>query len=312
MNNFIYLKSSDSLFLWSLFPRVTRLFNPPVSCDLVKGGLRTIMDLKRPRKLNLNAPLLSTRRPGFSVVADASCSSNSLGIVQNTDERVPFSWEQVPGKPKDIIIDSSNCIEDRGTPRPTLPPCLWHPANKTSEADVGNSDHAFHDQDDDYKDDIFSDAMDVFSLSEALDIVQKKSENVHQSDKNDGLRLKLAESDGYQSPTYMINRFLPDATALAASSALHFPSNSEVCDTCSYPECYLSGSARHSSYASSPKGCGLELLFPWRMKHKLCAMKSPVLPCSTTNLQKHHQHSSKHKKHRSLTHMPCTNVKEDI
>ncbi|KAJ1419310.1 hypothetical protein SESBI_15267 [Sesbania bispinosa] len=198
------------------------------------------MDLKRPRKLNLNAPLLSTRRLG-SVVKDTSCSASSLGTAQNTSERVPFSWEKAP---------------------------------------------------------------------EALDIVQKRSENAH-SDNNEGLKLKLAESNGYQSPTYMINRFLPDATALAAASTLHFPSNldGKVCDTCNYQECYHSGSARHS-YASSPKGCGLELLFPWRMKHKLCSMDSPVLPCST-NMQKH-QRSSKQKKHRSSAYIPCTNVKEDV
>ena len=285
--------------------------------------IRLTMDFKRPRKLNLNAPLLSTRRLGYSAVADTSCSSYSLGTVQNTSERVPFSWEQAPGKPKDMER-SDHSTQDGGTPRPRVPPCLWNQPKEAGEADADNSDVAFHDQDDDgcdgdddddnKDDDVFSDAVDVFSLSEALDIVQKRSENAH-SDNNEGLRLKLEASNGYQSPTYIINRFLPDATALAASSSLHFPSNfdNKVCDSCSYHECYLSsGSARHSC-ASSPKGCGLELLFPWRVKHKLCSMKSPVLPCST-NLQKHHEHSSKQKKHRSSPHMPwsCTNAKEDV
>ncbi|KAF1868119.1 hypothetical protein Lal_00018635 [Lupinus albus] len=262
------------------------------------------MDLKRPRKLNLHAPLLSTKRPGFSVAAATSYSSNSLTIVQNTDERVPFSWEQAPGKPKDIIFDSSDSAKDEGAPRLRLPPCLCDPPKEeANEADVHNSDKTFHDPDDDY---IFSNAMDVFSLSEALDIVQKKSENNVHRENNDGLRLKLAESNGYHSPTYMINRFLPDATALAASSALHFPCklDKEVCNTCSYHECYLSGSGSGThSYTSSPKGCGLQLLFPWRMKHKLCANKCPILPFSM-NLPKH-QHRSKPKKHRrSLAHMP--------
>ncbi|XP_019435897.1 PREDICTED: uncharacterized protein LOC109342353 [Lupinus angustifolius] len=270
-----------------------------------REGLLKTMDLKRPRKLNLNAPLLSTRRPAFSVVAATSCSSNSLSIVQNVDDRVPFSWEQAPGKPKDTIIDRIDSTKDGGTPRPKLPPCLCLPPKEAAyEAGVHNSDQAFHDPDDDYKDDIFSDAMDVFSLSEALDIVQKKSENVR-SENNDGLRLKLAESNGYQSPTYMINRFLPDATALAASSVLHFPCklDKEVCDTCSYHECYLSGSGRHSYTSASTKGCGLEVLFPWRMKHKLCATKCPVLPFST-NLPKHQRSAKQKKHHRSLAHMP--------
>ncbi|KAL9303698.1 hypothetical protein ACSQ67_020961 [Phaseolus vulgaris] len=269
------------------------------------------MDRKRPRKLDLNAPLLSTRRLGSSVlVGDSSCSTNSVCAIQNTSDRVPFSWEKAPGKPK--VTENVN-TQDGGTPRLRLPPSHWLLSKEASETDVDDANDAFHDQGDasyegnDSKDDMFSDAMDIFSLSEALDYVQKKSENVH-SEKNEGLRLKLAESNGYQSPTYMINRFLPDATALAASSALHFSSNFEDkdCDACgSYPECYT----RHS-YASSPKGCGLELLFPWRMKHKLCAMESPVLPCST-NLHKH-QRSSKHKKHGSSTYIPCTNVREDI
>ncbi|XP_020236239.1 uncharacterized protein LOC109815840 [Cajanus cajan] len=273
------------------------------------------MDLKRPRKLNLNAPLLSTRRLGSPVVGDTSCSSNSVGAIQNTSERVPFSWEKAPGKPKETDR-RDNTTQDSSTPRLRLPPHRWIPPKEAAESEADDDDIAFHDQQDGScdgnvnKDDSFSDAMDVFSLTEALDIVQKKSEDAH-SENNDRLRLKLAESNGYQSPTYMINRFLPDATALAASSALHFSSNLEdkVCDTCSYSECYISGSKRHS-YASSPKGCGLELLFPWRMKHKLCAIESPVLPCST-NLHKH-QRNSKQKKHRSSAYIPCTNVKGDI
>ncbi|XP_057458144.1 uncharacterized protein LOC130748911 [Lotus japonicus] len=277
------------------------------------------MDFKRPRKLNLNAPLLSTRRLG-AVVADTSYSSSSLPTVQNTSDRVPFSWEKAPGKPKDMERSDSN--QDGGTPRPRLPPGHQFPPKEAPEDDLDSGDLAFHEKDDgcdgdddDNKDDFFSDAIDVLSLSEALDIVQKKSEHIAQNENHKGLKLKLAESNGYQSPTYMINRFLPDATALAASSALHFTSNVEEkeSDRCSYSQCYLSSSARHNSinsYASSPKGCGLELLFPWRMKHKLCAMESPVLPCST-NLQKHHR-STKQKKHRSSASIPCTNVKEDV
>ncbi|TKY63544.1 hypothetical protein E2542_SST13420 [Spatholobus suberectus] len=223
------------------------------------------MDWKRPRKLNLNAPLLSTRRLGCSIVADASCSSNSVGAGQNTSERVPFSWEKAPGKPKDT--ERSDNTQDGGTPRLRLPPHHPFPPKEAAKADVDvdDGDDAFHDQGDgscdgnDNQDDVFSDAVDVFSLSEALDIIQRKSENAH-SENND-----------------------------------------------SYPECYISGSARHS-YASSPKGCGLELLFPWRVKHKLCAIESPVLPCST-NMHKH-QRSSKQKKHRSSAYIPCTNGRD--
>jgi len=270
---------------------------------------------KRHRKLNLNVPIMSTRRLG-SIVADTSLSSSSLGTFHNTSERVPFSWEKEPGKPKDAERNGSK-----------LPPChrLFPRKEVADQSDVENG----CDGEDyiDNNDDLYSDAMDdVFSLSEALDIVQRKSEKAH-SDNNNSLKLKLAECSGYQSPTYMINRFLPDATALAASSsALNFHSDFEenVCNTCSYPECYLSESGRHSnSYAyascssSSPKGCGLETFFPWRtMKHKFCAIESPVLPCSTTttNLQKHQRNSreSGQKKQRSSAYIPCTNVKKDV
>ncbi|KAE9622250.1 hypothetical protein Lal_00033060 [Lupinus albus] len=283
------------------------------------------MDLKNPRKLNLNAPLLSTRRLGCSFVADTSCR------VQNT--RVPFSWEQSPGKPKDM--ERSNSVDDGDTPRLRLPPCRWHRLKEAVEADIDNGKQAtdecivsntdsdlevfghnlIHgnfeppvfqptvmtdyvkqrflefdqddgcdgdDDDDDKKNGVSSNATDVLSLSEALDIVQL-TEKVH-SESNDELRLKLAECNGDQSPAYMINRFLPDATALAASSSINFSNdfNKKMIDT--------------ASYASSSKGCCPEIFFPWCMKHKLCAIKSHILTYSKKSVQKH-QHSSKHMKH---------------
>ncbi|CAL0328308.1 unnamed protein product [Lupinus luteus] len=216
------------------------------------------MNLKSRRTLNLNAPLLSTRRLGCSVVADTSCT------VQNT--RVPFSWEQAPGKPKDV--ERSSSVHDGDTPRLRLPPCLWHQLNDAVGADIYNGKQATHE----------------CIASNAESDLQK----VHR-ESNDGLRLKLAECNGDQSPAYMINRFLPDATALAASSSINFSNdfNKKMIDT--------------ASYASSSKGCGPEILFPWSMKHKLCAIKSHVLPYSKKSVQKH-QHSSKHKKHCSSIH----------
>ncbi|CAJ1807504.1 unnamed protein product [Sphenostylis stenocarpa] len=271
------------------------------------------MDSERLRNLSINAPLLSTKRFGFSGVADTYCSSSSLGsIVPNTS--VPFSWEQAPGKPKTMERSDGIYDGDIDTPRLRPPPCLWHPPEEAAKAEVCNGVLAF-DQDDgcdgdnddeDKKNDTFSDAMDVLSLSEALDIVQK-AETAH-GKSNDGLRLKLAESNGCQSPTYMINRFLPDANALAASSDAHISNDWKIYDTWS-DEGYIKGSTGNS-YVSSPKGCGLKFLFSWLMKNKLCAIKSPVLP-SSTNVQKH-RHSSKHKKHRLSLHRPCANVKEDI
>ncbi|KAL1321740.1 hypothetical protein HN51_066619 [Arachis hypogaea] len=267
------------------------------------------MDLECRRMLNFNAPLLSTRRLANSVVA-----GTSLSMLQSTS--IPFSWEQAPGKPKNQ--ERSNNIHDRDveTPRLQLPPCLQHLPRAAAEADLGNAVLSFDqddgcDGDDDDDDDnenkknseVYSDAMELFSLSEALDIVVQQSETNHSSS-NDVLRLKLSESNVDQCSSYMINRFLPDATALAASSSAHFPNNGynkKGCDTCS--------NSRHS-YASSPKGCGLQLLFPWRMKHKLCAIKSPVMTCST-KVQKHQQ-SLKNKKHCSSVHKTSKSIKGDI
>jgi hypothetical protein len=266
---------------------------------------RVIMDLIRPRKLNFNAPLLSTKRLSYSDLPVSSSLSNSVDTVQNT--RVPFSWEQSPGKPKDL--ERGDSIGDGDTPRPRLPPCLWRPLKVAAEPDVDIGVIAFDkddgccdgdDDDDNRKTDVFSDAFDVLSLSETFDIIQQ-SEMAIKSHTNDDLRLKLQESNGDPSPTYMINRFLPDANALAASSVLHFSNdfNKNVCDTRNHEAC-LTGSDRNSCASSSPKGCGLGLLFSWGMKHKFCSIKSPVLPCSTS-VEKYH-HSSKNKKHCSSVH----------
>lgn len=277
------------------------------------------MDLKRPRKLDLNKPLLSTKKLSI-VVSGTSCASTSVGktVKNNTcyEERVPFSWERTAGKPKDVAGDHN----EEETPRLRLPPCLWHPPNEEpisdNEADKGNDHHEDQDgcvedvEDDNdvdemFESDLLSDAMEVVSLSDALDIVQK-TERARRKSANEGLRLKLEEdsnnNNGNESPNYLIKRFLPDATALAASSTLHLSKNmimeNKICDS--------SGSYL-DAYVTTPKGCGLEVLFPWRLKHKLCAMKSPVLPCSSISMQKQ-QHQNR-RKGRGSDHKQCTNYK---
>lgn len=146
------------------------------------------MDFKRPRKLNFNAPLLSTKRLGYSGIAGPSCLSNSLDTAQDT--RVPFSWEQAPGKPKDT--GKSDRIHDGDTPQPRLPPCLWHPLKAAAKPVVDNGVLAFDqdvgcdgDDDDDKKTNVFSDAVDVLSLSEAFNIIQQ-SETAPHGDSNGG------------------------------------------------------------------------------------------------------------------------------
>lgn len=249
------------------------------------------MNISRyPRKLNFNAPLLSTRRIGGYTSEEVV---NSQGA---SDHRIPFSWEQAPGKPKDLERGDIHDGEDDYTPRPRLPPCRWHPSidatNNGYDDQAVINDHLGDgcdgdaDDDDDNDDAAFSDAMDVFSLSEAIDIVTK-AEKV--DDELNGLKLKLAECRGNESPNFIIKRFLPDATALAESSALNFSKsfNKKFPKPCNYPEACGQSSA-------SPKGCGLEILFPWRMKHKLCGIKSPIRQDSL-NVQP--QWRAKQKKH---------------
>ncbi|KAM5560498.1 hypothetical protein ABKV19_021586 [Rosa sericea] len=270
------------------------------------------LEAECPRMLNFNAPLLSTRRPRNS--RSTRLHGRSLSA---SEERVPFSWEQAPGKSK--YPNTSDDNHDGDTPRPKLPPGWWHwhkPLESTNVVVLDKeNEQTLHDHDDgcdadvdddvravdynyvddpDFDDEAFSDAIDVFSLSEAIDIVEKKAQREH--DHSDALKLKLAESSEMNqlSPNYIIERFLPDAAALAASSAINLSvsqinSNQKLCYPWNYPEPEACVSRTVGQAHSSPRGCGF---FPWRMKqYKLCGIKSPVV-CSQQP-----QSSVKQKKH---------------
>ncbi|XVF55045.1 hypothetical protein PTKIN_Ptkin06aG0005200 [Pterospermum kingtungense] len=270
------------------------------------------MEKKRPRKLNFNAPLLSTRRPAGGHVSDKLSRTNSLGGCKDqSNNGIPFCWEQAPGKPKNLDTSYNNDIDEAAeTPRPKPPPGRWRPVPKP--ATNGDHDH-YHDHDegcdgdvDDYDNDdnnddddddgVFSDAMEVLSLTQAMDIVEKKekywhgscdgliSKSVEPSDL-DGLNLESFEhSDHYPSPNFIMERFLPDATALAASSSTSSTldmSKTKLPYLCNYSEqyspCVSQAVIKRPSFSwPSPKSCGMEILLPWRMKHKLCGVKSPV------------------------------------
>ncbi|XP_021677560.2 uncharacterized protein LOC110662764 [Hevea brasiliensis] len=261
-----------------------------------------------PGKLDFNLPLLSTRRLGVCPGTNSHISS------QDTGDRIPFCWEQAPGKPKNL---ESSGIHDGDTPRPKLPPCRWQPQKEAIANDVNVHDHddgCDADVDDngdaEEEDDVYSDAIDVLSLTEAIDIVQKAEDDYGM----DRLNLESLESRGNQSPNFMIERFLPDATALAASSALYSSKNlnRKLPYFCSnYAEEYTSQTVGGSySSEASQKGCGLELLFPWRMKHKLCGVKSPVRQVSP-NVRTLSLCTLKQSKHCS-TARPFAHAKKDI
>ncbi|XP_059668041.1 uncharacterized protein LOC132313337 [Cornus florida] len=231
----------------------------------------TIMDRKCPRKLDFNAPLLSTRRATGVITTSAEMSrTDSLGTSRGICDRVPFLWELAPGKPKD-----ADTHDDMVVPPPKLPPGRWHmpkedqlrdnPDDDGCDGDIDDDDN-FNDNDYDNNDDDFSDAMDIFSLAESVDFAEKVNGL-------GGANLEIEEyRSTHQSPSFMLRRFLPDATALAASSAM----NRKLPSPSNFPEQFTRRVSR--SYPSS-KGCGLDIFFPWRMKP--CGVKSPVRQVSS-------------------------------
>lgn len=204
-----------------------------------------------PRKLDLNAPFLSTRRIELPRLSTRRPS-------WDTCNRVPFSWEQTPGKPKGGLKTFDE--EHIDVLPPKLPPCRWHPpaelaVDTRKDSNVGDTNN---DQDRRLNEGDFSDAIDIFSLSESVDFFDR---NVDDFD--------TRESSATQSPSFIIQRYLSDAKALAAASSAVIPASTS--------NNYHSSRTVGQSY-SSPKSCGLDIFFPWRMKHKLCGVKTPVNP----------------------------------
>ncbi|KAK9073045.1 hypothetical protein SSX86_007367 [Deinandra increscens subsp. villosa] len=204
----------------------------------------------QPRKLNLDAPLLSTRRPN-SGSGSTTGHPNSRSASWDSRNRVPFSWELTAGKPKDTGTQLTQLHHDFPVPPPRPPP-----GRKIVESE-------YYDGDDD-----FSDAMDALSLSAAIDMVESAEMAKRGSNMLDGMEL---DSGGNQSPSFIIQRFLSDAKALAVSSGLPIPKSIN----------HQSDKCKPQMINAPPKGCGLGLegLLPWRTKHKHkqpCGVKSPV------------------------------------
>lgn len=275
---------------------------------------RVSTDFKRPRRLDLNAPLLSTRRhPGSYISRNEGkeekpcCLSNNFqGKLQDTSDGIPFCWEQAPGKPKNRNINTDSDID---TPRLSIPPSRWHPPQE-EQSSVTEDNSLDRDTDDCEADvdttnyhDIYSDAVEVLSLTEAMDIVEKKAEK-HHHDHNqnhdhdhhglDGFNLDSQGMNGDVSPSYIIERFLPDATALAAASVLSVSGNLTR-KLCNHPDACNVADRLQRSYSLTKGGCGLELLFPWRYKHNLCGVKSPVKHGCSPDLHLQTQCDVKHK-----------------
>ncbi|KAK3000120.1 hypothetical protein RJ639_023801 [Escallonia herrerae] len=249
--SFSLLFLSNFYHIHSLFNH-TRVFYKEEKAAAAAAAAAAAMDKKCPRMLDFNAPLISTRRPTGVVLR----RSISQGASRDISSRVPFSWEQTPGKPKDT--DACSDSHDTVVLPPKPPPGRWHPPKEAVRHDSGCDGDA----DDDY--DSFSDAVDMFSLSEAIDVFESV-------EAFPGVNLGTC---GSESPSFIIQRFLPDA--LAASSAVAVSRNVNM-KLAQSKDCSEKCVPRAIGRAySTPKGCGLDIFFPWRMKHKPCGVKSPV------------------------------------
>lgn len=237
------------------------------------------------RKLDFSAPLLSTRRSSEKSFSCSNIIPPQLSI--DIFNRVPFSWEQRPGKPKETMGLTTN-IEI--VPPPKLPPCMWHhtrkellatssTATKSYDGDIDNDDHGnYEDQDvrniDNH--DVFSDALDVFSLGdESIDDMINETER-RKSNK------EVVDEESYDwstnkpaVPNFIIQRFLKDAKELAISSALENNRKKLLEDEqngrrpCNFP---------HKAAAAA--SCGLDMFIPWRIKPKPCCVKNSVVAAS--------------------------------
>lgn len=127
------------------------------------------------------------------------------------------------------------------------------------------------------------DTVDVLSLTQAIDMVEQPKDSLTESDdgtsggdSNGYLTMESTERSEEMSPSYIIERFLPDAAALAAVTSAASQRRKNKLS-------YLSTTVRQSCF--SPKACGLHMLLPWSTKHRICGVKNAFSPISQVNLQ---------------------------
>ncbi|GAA0168319.1 hypothetical protein LIER_23065 [Lithospermum erythrorhizon] len=233
---------------------------------------------KCPRKqLDFNAPILSLRQPTHINRSRRSLRFSRVASWDASSNRVPFSWERIPGKPKETETTIWDSLRD-DIPTPKLPPGRRHPLLKEvlNGALIEQQQQQQHiddncdadNEDDDHTDEanhstISFQALDIFSLCESLDNVEQG-----ESRRDNGVE------EEWHSANFMIQRFLPDARALAASSSLAaakiiYDDNKNI-NTVYSANCVKVGKLNHSS-----KNCGLDHFLPWwKMKPKLCRGKN--------------------------------------
>ncbi|XP_010529901.1 PREDICTED: uncharacterized protein LOC104806615 [Tarenaya hassleriana] len=261
-------------------------------------AVEATMDANRSRRLNFNARLLSTKRHVGEEKDVLEASSGSEGI--------PFCWETVPGLPKNLSLKKDDGLTlESDTPRLKLPPGRLkvkvngeeNGRNKTDNREAMTAANLCLKTPEETQQNNLEgsnqDAVEVLSLTQAIDMVE------HQTNPKSG---GSGYSNGYftvdttghssdlSDPSYIIERFLPDAAALAAvtSSAAKKPTSKN--NSSSRFGNLWSGQSKRSAFAfasPSPKGCGLHVLLPttWGARHRICGMKTAFSPCSHIDLQ---------------------------
>ncbi|XP_068644889.1 uncharacterized protein [Aristolochia californica] len=245
-------------------------------------------------KLDLDAPILSTRRlvncRNVALKTDSGRETGASGF--HTRGCVPFLWERAPGLAKDVQGGGSH---ENDVPPPKPPPNQWHPSHmEYSDEDGFSITNENYDNlaQNDLDEDVFTDAMDVISLSESFDRACSTCTAANSS----SLTPEALKSAGNLSPNFIIRRFLPAANALAFSSYQAPPKNLHERSSPRHQNGHPRESSKSfSSYQSTnissaleggprvvvrsyspPKACGLEVFSPLRLKHVLCGLKSSI------------------------------------
>ncbi|KAJ8499944.1 hypothetical protein OPV22_010496 [Ensete ventricosum] len=250
-------------------------------------------------QLVLHVPLVSTRRSSSSSTSTNSVdrSGSTRRRVPSSDlasQRVPFSWESSPGVPKLSRATRPRLDEFDVEPLP-LPPKLC-PSGEDNHANAlarnPNDDEAdvrSSSDDDDDDDDVFSDALDKMSLSGRLDIACRLSSF------NDLASSDIERRRVHRSPSFIMNRFLPAAAALANSSLrndVHFSRRAVPSSSYHLQKEFIRARAKPGASTRRLQApfdpheengrdmpsmaCGLLLFFPWSFKPTVCGFKSPA------------------------------------
>ncbi|KAL1543600.1 hypothetical protein AAHA92_20553 [Salvia divinorum] len=209
-------------------------------------------------KLSLNVPPLLTRR--------ASSSTAISGSRLDPANMVPFSWERIPGEPK----ERGNSSGEDVPPPPKPPPARWRPSVRVDDLDLdldgsgGGGGGSGSEEN--------NDAIDIFSLAESVDDV----EGYCKATEDRSSLILDVDGDDWCSSNFIIERFLPDAQALAEESVMDkkLPFTGSPYSDSSFSRAVSIGRSHHST-----KGCGLASFLPWKMQPKSCKVKSPV--CDT-------------------------------